>query len=376
MATPSGAISFEDLRNEFGQPQANNSLSNYYSGGTALGAPLANVPASGSAISMSELRIIEKTEGSGNQVNAASGVPNGTHLIFFTNGTCHSTSTGTAALYVPGSRTGATTVVINHQVAGRGGNGGSGQAVSHSANSNAAGTGSAGNGGGGGTAVSLGSPTHLDNNSNIRAGSGGGGGGSAFGAPITGYISNGITCTSTNLKGIITNTNGSTRFTIGTGGSGGGGGNSSITNSADGSAGSAGGGGHTTNFANGNRNVTQTGTQCTSNTSYYNNRSVRMVANGNAGSAPSGGGSGFGGNTNGASGGSDGNAGGNTGAANGSTNFPTISENGNSVSNLSGVGGDGGSAGGAGNAIAGWNSYNVTVHGIASTQGTYTGGIS
>ena len=60
MATPSGAISFEDLRTEFGQPQANNSLSNYYSGGPALGAPLANVPASGAA-SMSALRSIEKT---------------------------------------------------------------------------------------------------------------------------------------------------------------------------------------------------------------------------------------------------------------------------------------------------------------------------
>ena len=201
MATPSGAISFENIRTEFGQPQANNSLSNYYSGGPALGAPLANVPASG-AISMSELRIIEKTSNSGNQINAASGVPNGTHLIFFTNGTCHSTSTGTAALYVPGSRTGATTVVVNHTIAGKGGNGGSGQSVSHGANSNAAGTGSAGNGAGGGAAVSLASPTHLDNNSSILAGGGGGAGGSAFGAPITGFISNGITCTSTNLKGI------------------------------------------------------------------------------------------------------------------------------------------------------------------------------
>ena len=70
MATPSGAISFENIRTEFGQPQANNSLSNYYSGGSALGAPLANVPASG-AISMSQLRIIEKTSNSGNQINCS-----------------------------------------------------------------------------------------------------------------------------------------------------------------------------------------------------------------------------------------------------------------------------------------------------------------
>ena len=113
-----------------------------------------------------------------------------------------------------------------------------------------------------------------------------------------------------------------------------------------------------------------------SNSSYFNNRSVKMVSNGNGGQVGSGGGSGFGGNTNGRDGGADGNAGGAGPAANGSTNFPTISENGNSVSNLSGVGGDGGAGGSAGNAIAGWNSHSLTVHGIASTQGTFTGGIS
>ena len=375
MATPSGSISFENIRTEFGRPQANNSLSNYYSGGPALGAPLANVPASGQ-IGMNQLRSIEKTSNNGDRVNAASGVPNGTHLIFFTNGTCYSNTTGTAALYVPGGRTAATTLVVNHNVAGKSGNGGQGQGVSYSDNSNASGTGSAGNGAGGGTAVSIASATHFDNNGNLYAGAGGGAGGSAFGAPITGYTSNGITCTTTNLKGIITNTNGSTRFTIGTGGSGGGGGNSTITNAADGGGGSAGGGGHTTNFANGNRSATSAGTQCTANTSYFNNRSIKMVANGNAAGVGGGGGSGFGGNTNGASGGTNGNSGGNTGAANGGTNFPSISDNGNSVSNLSGVGGDGGSAGGSGTAIAGWNSYSLTVHGISSSQGSYTGGIS
>ena len=375
MATPSGAISFENIRSEFGQPQANNSLSNYYSGGPALGAPLANVPGSG-AISMSQLRIIEKTSGQGDRVNIASGVPNGTSLIFFTNGPCYSNTTSTAALNVPGGRTGATTLVIGHGIAGKGGNGGAGQAVSYSDNGNANGSGSAGNGATGGAGVSLGSPTHLDNNSTIRAGSGGGGGGSAFGAGVTSFIDNGITCTTTDLKGIITNTNGSTRFTIGTGGSGGGGGNSNITNNADGGGGNAGGGGHTTNFANGNRSTTQAGTQCTANTSFFNQRSVKMVANGNAGGVPGGGGSGFGGNTNGASGGSDGNAGGNTGAANGSISFPTIAENGNTVSTLTGQGGDGGAAGGGGTAVAGWNTYNVTVNGIGSSLGTYTGGIS
>ena len=375
MATPSGAISFENIRTEFGQPQANNSLNAYYSGGPALGAPLSNVPSSG-AISMSELRIIEKTSGSGDRVNAASGVPNGTHLIFFTNGNCYSNTTGTAALSLPSGRTGASTIVVNHQLAGKGGNGGAGQAVSHTANSNAAGTGSAGNGATGGAALEVASVVHIDNNSNIRAGSGGGGGGSAFGAPYSGLISNGITCNSTNLKGIITNTNGSTAFTIGTGGGGGGGGNSNISNSADGGGGNAGGGGHTTNFANGNREVTNNGSQCGVNASYFQSRQVRMVANATAGGVPGGAGSGFGGNTPGASGGSDGNAGGSTSAANGSTNFPTISENGSSVSNLSGVGGDGGAGGPAGNAIQGWNSYAQTVHGIASTQGTYTGAIT
>ena len=375
MATPSGSISFENIRSEFGQPQANNSLSNYYSGGPALGAPLANVPPNG-AISMSQLKIIEKRSASGDRVDAAGGVPNGTHLIFVTSGNCYSNTTGTAALTLPSGRTGASTVVINHQIAGKGGTGGAGQAVSFSDNSNASGTGSAGDGAVGGPAVKLQSTTHLDNNSNIRAGSGGGGGGSAFGAGVTSFIDNGITCTTTDLKGIITNTNGSTRFTIGTGGSGGGGGNSNITNSADGGGGNAGGGGHATNFANGNRSATESGTQCTANTSFFNQRSIKMVANGNAGGTPGGGGSGFGGNTNGASGGSDGNAGGNTGAANGSISFPTISDNGNTVSTLTGQGGDGGAAGGAGNAIQGWNSFSQTVHGIASTQGTFTGGIS
>jgi len=375
MATPSGAISFENIRTEFGQPQANNSLSNYYSGGPALGAPLANVPASG-ALSMNDLKITEKRSANGDRVNAASGVPNGTHLIFFTNGTCYSNTTGTAALTLPSGRTGASTVVVNHTLAGKCGNGGAGQAVSHTANSNAAGTGSAGNGAGGGVALEVASPVHIDNNSSILAGGGGGGGGSAFGAPYTGLISNGITCNSTDLKGIITNTNGSTAFTIGTGGGGGGGGNSTITNAADGGGGNAGGGGHTTNFANGNRQVTNNGSQCGVNASYFQSRQVRMVANATAGGVPGGAGSGFGGNTPGASGGQNGNAGGNTSAANGSTNFPTISENGSSVSNLSGVGGDGASGGSAGNAIQGWNSYSITVHGIASTQGTYTGGIA
>ena len=262
MTTPTGAISFENIRTEFGQPQANNSLSNYYSGGTALGAPLANVPPNG-AIQMNQLKNIDYRNGSGDRVNVANGVPNGTSIIFHTSGTCYSTATGTAALYVPGSRTGATTVVVNHNVAGRGGSGAQGQGVTFSDNSNASGTGSAGNGENGGTAISLGSPTHLDQNAAVRAGSGGGGGGSAFGAPITGFISNGITCTSTDLKGVVTNTNGSTRFTIGTGGSGGGGGNSSIDNNADAPGGGAGGGGHTTNFANGNRATTEGGTQCT-----------------------------------------------------------------------------------------------------------------
>jgi hypothetical protein len=375
MATPSGQISFEDIRTEFGTAQANNSLNNYYSGGSALGAPLINVPASG-AISISQLKVIEKTSGSGNQVNVASGVPNGTHVIFFTNGVCHSNNTATEALIVPSGRSGGTTVIINHNIAGRCGNGSGGQNVTFSDNSNAAGTGTAGDGGNGGTAVFLGSTTHIQNNAIVRAGSGGGGGGSAFGAPVTGFISNGITCTSTDLKGIVTNTNGSTRFTIGSAGGGGGAGNSTISNSADGTNGSAGSGGHTTNFANGNRIVTENGTQCTSDSSKFSSRSVKMVSNSNAGGTPSGGGSGFGGNTNGASGGSDGNAGGSTSAANGTTNFPSISDNGVTVNQLSGVGGDGASAGSAGNAFSNWNSNSTAVHGIASTQGTFTGGVS
>ena len=382
MATPSGAISFEDIRTEFGQPQANNSLNNYYSGGPALGAPLGVVPSSG-AISMSQLKIIEKTSGAGNQVNIASGVPNGTHLIYFTNNPCYSNSTGAAAISVPSGRTAGTTLVIGHGIAGKGGNGGAGQEVEETGNTNFAfdttGTGTAGDGSAGGTALSLNSPTHLDNNSTIRAGSGGGGGGSAFGAPKTGYIDNGIACETTNLKGIISTTNGSTEFTIGTGGSGGGGGNSNITNNADGSGGGPGGGGHQTNFTSTAvvaGNPPAGGVQCSANSSFSNQGNFKMIANGNAGGVPGGGGSGFGGNTNGRDGGSDGNAGASGSAANGTTNFPTVSANGASVSQLSGVGGDGASGGAAGTAIAGWNSHNTTIHGIASSQGTYTGGIS
>ena len=101
------------------------------------------------------------------------------NIIFFTNQDCYSNTTGTAALYLPGSRTGATSIIINHGVYGRSGNGGSGQSVSHSSNGNAQPTGSAGDGGGGGTAVLLQSPAFVDNNSNVYGGSGGGGGGSA-----------------------------------------------------------------------------------------------------------------------------------------------------------------------------------------------------
>ena len=374
MATPTGSISFENIRTEFGTSQSNNSLNNYYSGGSALGAPLSNVPSSGQ-ISMSQLQNIEKTSNNGDRVNVASGVPNGTSLLFFTNGNCYSNTTGTAALYVPSGRTGATTVTISHSIAGKGGTGGAGQAVTFSDGGNSSGTGSAGDGAVGGPAVKLQSTTHLDNNGTIRAGSGGGGGGSAFGANVV-TVSNGIACNTTDLKGIITTNNGNTNFTIGTGGSGGGGGNSNISNAADGGGGNAGGGGHTTNFSNGNQVNTNAGTTCNSNASFRSSRFTKMVANGNTGSTPSGGGSGFGGNTNGASGGSDGNAGGSTSAANGTTNFPTISDNGSSISQMSGVGGDGGAGGSAGTAIEGWNSNNQTVHGIASSQGTLTGGVS
>ncbi len=376
MATPSGAISFEDIRTEFGQPSANNSLNNYYSGGPALGAPLANVPASG-AISMSELRIIEKTGGSGDRVNVGSGVPNGTHIIFTTTGDCYSNTTGTAALLVPSGRTGATTLVVasGHNISGKSGNGGNGQAVTYSdITANAAGTGTAGNGTAGGPAIQLASTTHLDNNGALFGGCGGGGGGSAFGMPQTGFIDNGITCTTTNLKGIVTNTNGSTRFTIGTAGGGGGGGNNPASQS-DGSGGSAGGGGHTTNFANGNQVTVTSGTQCTANTSYFSQRTVRLVANSNAGGVPGGGGSGFAG-AGGGDGGGNGNAGNSTTALNGTHNFPTVSANGNSVSSGTGSNADGASGGAVGNAITGWNSYSVTVHGIVSTQGSFNGGIS
>tara|TARA_B100001996_G_scaffold101862_3_gene76410 strand:+ start:18718 stop:19812 length:1095 start_codon:yes stop_codon:yes gene_type:complete len=364
MATPSGAISFEDIRTEFGTPQANNSLNNYYSGGSALGAPLANVAASG-AITMSSLRSIEKTQNSGANINAASGVPNGSSLIFFTNGICYSNTTGTAALYVPSSRTGATTVVINHSVVGKAGNGGNGQAVTYSDNNPAAPTGTAGDGTGGGAAFHMASPTHMDNNSGLYAGSGGGGGGSAYGTALT-NINSGITCTSTTFKGITTNTTANTLWTVGTGGGGGSAGDSTIANSSDGSVGSAGGGGHTTNFANGNQSTTITGTQCTSNGSYYNARHVKMVSNqGNFSNTP------------GAGGGSNGNAGSGRTGTTGSVSFPSLSNNGTTASSIGCNGnGDPSSGGGAGYAIQGWNSYSITVHGIASSQGSFTGNVN
>lgn len=375
MTTPTGAISFANLQSEFGGSNPI-SLSEYYSGGSLLGAPLNNVAASG-AINMNSLRNVDKRTGSGNQVNVRSGLPNATSCIFTTSGVCNTNSTGIAALTVPSGATGATTVVINHQVAGKGGNGGAGQAVTNNtSNHDASPSGSAGNGAGGGPALSLSSPTFVDNNSNIRAGSGGGGGGSAFGGEH-GFISNGITCTTINLKGIITNTNGNTAFLIGSAGGGGGGGNSNITNSADGSGGAAGGGGHTTNFTNGNRDSYVAGTQCTANTSYYTGRRVRMVANSNAGVANgAGGSSGISSACNGGSGGSDGNAGASTNASS-NLSHPAISENGNSVSSTSATGSpDGGSGGGAGIALQGWNNRATSANGISSTQGTYTGGVS
>ena len=364
MTTPTGAISFEDIRTEFGQPQANNSLNNYYSGGPALGNPLASVPASG-AIALSELRNTAKISGGGDRHNISSGYPNATNLLFTTNADCFSNTTGTAALFLPSGRTGATSIIINHGVYGRSGNGGNGQPVSHSANSNAAPTGSAGNGGGGGTAFLVQSPAFIDNNSNVYGGSGGGGGGSAYGSNITGAINNGTTCTSTTFKGITTNTNGSTAFTIGSGGGGGGAG-AQPGNISDGGGGSAGGGGHTTNFANGNVNVTTTGTQCSANGSFFNGRIVRMVSNqGNFGNTPGG------------SGGSNGNAGSGRIATSGTVSFPALNQNGVSISSR-GVSANGGASngGGAGNSFSGYNTYNQTVHGIASTSGTTNGNFS
>mgnify|MGYP003318998060 CR=1 FL=1 len=54
MTTPTGQISFSDLQSEFGGSNPI-SLSEMYSGGSALGAPLANVPSSGQ-ISISQLK--------------------------------------------------------------------------------------------------------------------------------------------------------------------------------------------------------------------------------------------------------------------------------------------------------------------------------
>ena len=363
MTTPTGAITFQNLQDEFGGSHPI-SLSEMYSGGSALGAPLANVPSSGQ-ISMSQLQNIDKRDGNGNQVNIASGVPNSTSVIFTTSGDCYSNSTGVAALTLSGSRSGATTLVINHGVYGKSGNGGGGQPVTFSDNSNAAPTGSAGNGGGGGTAISLGSPVHVDNNSTVYGGSGGGGGGSAFGANITGGIDNGITCTSTTLKGITTNTNANSAFTIGTGGAGGGGGNQA-NNNADGAGGSAGGGGHTTNFANGNQAVTNAGIQCSANGSFFNGRTVKLVSNqGNFN------------NTVGVNGGSNGGAGSSQSGTSGNVGFPAVSQNGVTINSLPvSSNGDGSSGAAAGNSFSGYNTYNQTVHGIGSTSGTTGGNFS
>ncbi len=360
MTTPSGAISFENIRSEFGQPQANNSLSNYYSGGPALGAPLANVPASG-AISMSQLKSTHKRSANGDRINMSSYVNAGESIIYFTNGTVYSNTTGTAALVVPGSRTGATSIIIGHTVYGKGGNGGNGQSVTDNGNSAPAPSGSAGDGSGGGGAISLGSPTFVDNNSNVSGGGGGGGGGSAFGG-TTPSASNGITCTSATFKGITTNTNGSTAFMIGTGGGGGGAGGGT----SGGSGGSAGGGGHTTNFANGNRSITTTGTQCTSNGSYYNGRITKLVSNtGNFSNTP------------GASGGNVGNAGSGRGATSGNISYPTVSDNGNSTSSSPVNGnGDASSGGASGYSYNGYGSYAITVHGIGSDSGSKGGNFS
>jgi len=376
MTTPTGAISFQNLQDEFGGSHPI-SLSEYYSGGSLLGAPLNNVAASG-AINMDSLRDVDKRSGSGNQVNVRSGLPNSTSVIFSTSDVCYSNDSAQGALQVPSGASGATTVVINHNIAGKGGGGGNGQGVtSDTSNHDASPSGSAGNGASGGPALVLSSPTFVDNNASIRAGSGGGGGGSAFGGEH-GFISNGITCNSTNLKGIITNTNGNTAFLIGSAGGGASGGNSQINNNADGAAGNAGGGGHATNFTSSNRNIYITGTQCSVNGIYYTGRRVRMVASSNAGTTNSavGGGSGISSACNGGAGGVDGGAGSSTNAA-GNLSHPTISDNGNSVSSTSATGSpDGGSGGGAGNALQGWNSFNTTANGISSSAGTYTGGVT
>ena len=364
MTTPSGAISFENIRTEFGTPQANNSLSNYYSGGSALSAPLANVPSSGQ-ISMSQLKQIRKLSNSGDRVNISSYVNAAESILYFSNGDHYSNSSSTPALTVPGSRTGATTLVINHGVYGKSGNGANGQPVTFSDNGNAAPTGTAGNGDAGGTAISLGSPVHVDNNSTVYGGSGGGGGGSAFGANITGGIDNGITCTSSTVKGITTNTNANAAFTIGTGGHGGGGGNQA-NNNADGAGGGAGGGGHTTNFANGNQAVTNAGIQCSANGSYFNGRTVKLVSNqGNFN------------NTGGANGGSNGGAGSGQTGTSGNVGFPAVSQNGVTINSLPvSSNGDSSSGGGAGNSFSGYNTYNQTVHGIGSTSGITGGNFS
>ena len=79
----------------------------------------------GAALDLYNEFIFTRISGGGDRHNISSGYPNATNIIFFTNTDCHSNTTGTAALSLPSGRTGATSIIINHGVYGRSGNGGS-----------------------------------------------------------------------------------------------------------------------------------------------------------------------------------------------------------------------------------------------------------
>lgn len=173
----SGAISFNAINVELGQPGTTTANINQASYRT-----LAGVPGSGTTISLSNFygksNVFSFSFSGGTDVNlrtaaVSAGWNQSTAVIATNNGTIQSSSTGTPALTINGSWPGGVSFINNALIVGRGGNGGAGGNVTTSL----AGTNPGSPGSGAGLALSVSAAVSITNNSTIAGGGGGGGGG-------------------------------------------------------------------------------------------------------------------------------------------------------------------------------------------------------
>jgi hypothetical protein len=174
----SGAISFNAINVELGQPGTTTANINQASYRTLAGIPSGTISL-GNFYGKSN-RVTISLTASGNNYDVYSNrgptySPGTSDITVTVPGTVGSSSTGSYAMLVPNAfNPGDTVTIINNGVIqGMGGNGGSGGNANRPEGTSTPGSG----GGGGGNAIYVNRPTVITNNGTIASGGGGGGGG-------------------------------------------------------------------------------------------------------------------------------------------------------------------------------------------------------